>query len=137
MTLIVGIGNPLRGDDGFGVALASAISGNFDTITIHQLTPEIVEEIRDYETIIFTDISYGLPLGAIACSLYPNSSSISHKSDLFDFVDFAKIYHQKEFDFYLFSSLSDQFEYTQDINSKLKENIHTISNYIKENFSNL
>lgn len=51
-TLVIGYGNPLRGDDGFGYRLAERIPG---AIAVHQLTPELMEPIAGAGRVLFLD----------------------------------------------------------------------------------
>jgi hydrogenase maturation protease len=52
--LIIGYGNPLRGDDGFGYRAAERIPG---AIAVHQLTPELMDPISRADHVIFLDAS--------------------------------------------------------------------------------
>jgi hydrogenase maturation protease len=59
-TLIIGYGNPLRSDDGFGWhasrSLARALSGQgAEVITCHQLTPELAEPLSQCSHAVFID----------------------------------------------------------------------------------
>jgi hydrogenase maturation protease len=71
-TLIVGYGNPLRSDDGFGWhvtrALAPVLAGcEVEVMTCHQLTPEIAEPLSRCHFAIFLDAdSRGTP-GKLHC----------------------------------------------------------------------
>jgi hydrogenase maturation protease len=49
--LVIGIGNPLRGDDGIGALLAEQVSGR----SVHQLTPELAAELAELEAVLFID----------------------------------------------------------------------------------
>jgi len=58
--LIIGYGNPLRSDDGFGWhasrLLAEALAGcNVEVITCHQLTPELAEPLSQSARAVFID----------------------------------------------------------------------------------
>jgi Ni,Fe-hydrogenase maturation factor len=76
-TLIIGIGNPLRGDDGLGwravemlrreasINEAGPTHATFDTMTCHQLTPELAEEVARATRVIFIDACVGHPPGKI------------------------------------------------------------------------
>lgn len=71
-TLIIGYGNPLRGDDAFGwhaahrlIALAQGKSVR--VLPAHQLTPELAEPISDAELVIFIDASHQGEPGAWQC----------------------------------------------------------------------
>jgi hydrogenase maturation protease len=52
--LIIGYGNPLRGDDAFGCRAAERIPG---AIAVHQLTPELMDPISRADRVIFLDAS--------------------------------------------------------------------------------
>jgi hydrogenase maturation protease len=51
-TLIIGYGNPLRGDDAVGLLAAERIPG---ALALHQLTPELMDPISQAERVIFLD----------------------------------------------------------------------------------
>jgi hydrogenase maturation protease len=55
--LVIGYGNELRGDDGAGPAAARAVAGRpgIRAVDVHQLTPELVEEMAEVERVIFVD----------------------------------------------------------------------------------
>jgi hydrogenase maturation protease len=58
--LIIGYGNPLRSDDGFGwhasLMIAQELAGhNAKVITCHQLTPELAEPLSQSSHAIFID----------------------------------------------------------------------------------
>jgi len=61
--LVIGYGNPLRGDDGAGPKvveqLADASHANFDTLVVHQLTPDLAEVISHRRLVIFVDAAVG------------------------------------------------------------------------------
>jgi hydrogenase maturation protease len=56
--LIVGYGNPLRGDDGLGWHAAEALRAALpeaEILAVHQLTPELAEDASRAELVIFLD----------------------------------------------------------------------------------
>lgn len=58
--LIIGYGNPLRGDDGIGWHAAHLLESRYPTAQVrvcHQLTPELAEPISEAERVIFIDAS--------------------------------------------------------------------------------
>jgi hydrogenase maturation protease len=64
--LVIGIGNPLRSDDGFGWAVAEQLSAradeNLQVLKVHQLTPELAEAISGVDLAIFVDAgAHGTP----------------------------------------------------------------------------
>ncbi len=60
--LIIGIGNPLRSDDGLGWSVAQELLREIQrddvrVVAAHQLTPEMAEQVSRAETVIFIDSS--------------------------------------------------------------------------------
>jgi hydrogenase maturation protease len=58
--LVIGYGNPLRGDDGLGWAAAAALfrenkSPDVEVLPCHQLTPELASAMSGAEAVIFVD----------------------------------------------------------------------------------
>lgn len=48
---MIGIGNPLRGDDGVGALLAEQVGGR----SVHQLTPELAADLAPLQRVLFID----------------------------------------------------------------------------------
>ena len=60
--LVVGYGNPLRGDDGLGWHAAEALRPvlpEAEILTVHQLTPELAEPASRADLVIFLDAAEG------------------------------------------------------------------------------
>jgi len=57
MDLVVGIGNRLRGDDGIGPVLADAVPPRtgLETMSVHQLVPELAEQLTQVDRVLFVD----------------------------------------------------------------------------------
>lgn len=70
-TLIIGYGNPLRGDDGAGCHAAHELKRIFhddpdvEVIAAQQLTPEMAEDVARSKFILFIDAALGDRPGAI------------------------------------------------------------------------
>ncbi len=72
MILIIGYGNPLRGDDGVGwrVAEQAAVSlaaAPVAVLTVHQLTPELAEPISRAGRVVFVDAAAAGEPGQVIC----------------------------------------------------------------------
>src|SRR5579884_268480 len=70
--LILGYGNPLRGDDGFGWHTAQRLSAQFHSpdvqvIACDQLTLELAEDISRAERVLFIDAARNLRAGDVRC----------------------------------------------------------------------
>lgn len=71
-TLIIGIGNPLRGDDGLGWDVASDLSSELrrDDVQIlatHQLTPELSDLVSRADRVLFIDAARRGDPGTLKC----------------------------------------------------------------------
>lgn len=69
--LVIGYGNPLRSDDGFGWRVARELedgvcSDQMDVMACHQLTPELAEEISTRGLVVFVDVEVGRRVGEIS-----------------------------------------------------------------------
>lgn len=67
--LIIGYGNPLRGDDGLGWRVAERLALEWpeaETLTCQQLTPELAEPISRARRVAFVDAAADGPPGAIS-----------------------------------------------------------------------
>lgn len=71
MILIIGYGNPLRGDDALGQVAAKHLAQRFrndkhiHVQSVHQLTPELSEKLADYGRVIFIDSRHSEPAGEL------------------------------------------------------------------------
>jgi hydrogenase maturation protease len=70
--LVIGIGNPLREDDGVGPAAARRLAALFPAdlcgvLTPLQLLPELADPVSRAELVAFIDASRGGPAGQIEC----------------------------------------------------------------------
>lgn len=77
--LIIGYGNPLRGDDGLGWRVAERLAAEWpeaQTLTCQQLTPELAEPISRAARLVFVDAAAHGPPGTIhEQPLQPDASS--------------------------------------------------------------
>jgi hydrogenase maturation protease len=65
--LIVGFGNPLRGDDAVGLLAARELAQHgLRAIEVPQLTPELAETVATARTVIFLDAHAGLSPGGVS-----------------------------------------------------------------------
>jgi hydrogenase maturation protease len=70
--LIIGYGNPLRSDDGFGWYAAQRLKSELDPLAIEvmthqQLTPELAEVASHFQLVIFVDAARDLQPGQLRC----------------------------------------------------------------------
>ena len=68
--MIIGYGNPLRGDDGVGWRVIEALEGLVPegaAVAVHLLTPELAEPISRARCVIFVDAAVGDLPGQMSC----------------------------------------------------------------------
>lgn len=80
--LIIGCGNPLRGDDAVAWRASQLLAESLrDTETVirtsHQLTPELAEAVSQARQVIFLDADCGRPAGEVALRALDPASSLS------------------------------------------------------------
>jgi hydrogenase maturation protease len=87
-TLIIGYGNPMRGDDAIGCHAARALEQHFwndpdvEVMAAQQLTPEMAEDLSQREFVLFLDASFGDQPGTIlraTVSPEPHPGGFSHQ----------------------------------------------------------
>jgi len=87
--LVIGIGNPLRGDDGLGRHAAEKLTERlresiFEVVACHQLMPELAERVAQAKMVIFLDACMGTKAGALKLTRIASTgkgqpSSFSHE----------------------------------------------------------
>lgn len=92
-TVVIGYGNPLRGDDQIGwlvatqlrEALAGDVSGDVEIISCHQLTPELADILSRVEQAIFIDACEGPLAGTVSRQMVvaapERAASFTHNLD--------------------------------------------------------
>jgi hydrogenase maturation protease len=67
--LVIGYGNPLRGDDGIGPIVAQQVKmelgKSVNSYVAHGLTPEVAELVSEASRVVFVDARRGMDAGAI------------------------------------------------------------------------
>ena len=73
--LVIGYGNPLRGDDGVGCVIAEELAKRIvdkqekvQVVACHQLSPELAEPVAETRAVIFIDASVELKPGEVRVS---------------------------------------------------------------------
>ena len=82
--LLIGYGNPLRGDDGVGWAVVDALQNRtgVTAVSTHQLLPELADQIARAEKVIFVDATVeGVPgeIRITAVSPQTSGSASTHQ----------------------------------------------------------
>lgn len=128
-TLIIGYGNPLRGDDGLGWHAARQLAerihcDDVDILTCHQLTPELAEAVSQVDLAIFIDADCeGIP-GMLKCEdVQPDNSSnvdFTHHFDIPALLACAQILYGTCPRAVLCSITADSFDLTEDLSDAVQ-----------------
>ena len=88
--LIIGYGNPMRGDDGIGWRAAENLQTHYaanrrvQVLKCHQLTPELASDVAAASHVVFIDAALAGPTGAICKHCVDTSTqqpSFTHSLD--------------------------------------------------------
>jgi len=118
--LIIGYGNPLRGDDGVGWAVAEMLAERNPALTVlarHQLTPELAETISHFARVVFVDATaVGNPGETMGYTLTPSGTSgnlFSHNCDPAALLKMAELLYGRTPEGYLFTITGESFGYEE------------------------
>jgi hydrogenase maturation protease len=127
--LVIGYGNPLRGDDGLGWhaagCLATSLAGlDVEIITCHQLTPELAEPVSRAERVIFIDAETRGPAGELAVrQLAPalaKHTRLSHTLDPATLLGSAGEIYAASPQGFVLSVAGESFAYGEDLSPKVQ-----------------
>lgn len=122
--LVIGFGNPLRGDDGAGWYAAEQLAkvndcDDVEILTRHQLTPELAEPISRAARIIFIDASANETSGKISCQwIKPEartSTSFSHYCDPSSLLTIANQLYGRHPDAVLLTIAGESFDHNENL----------------------
>ncbi|CAD5972526.1 hypothetical protein PCC9214_03916 [Planktothrix tepida] len=142
MILIIGYGNPIRGDDGIGQAVIAEVEqwnlANVRSQSLHQLTPEIAAEMAEVETVIFVDA--GLEGDTVnIISLEPLPSDLfnwGHSLNPRSLLSLTQFLYQKSPQAWLIAIPGENFELSETLSQKalngIQEALKIIQNLINK-----
>ncbi|TLP38462.1 hydrogenase maturation protease [Arcobacter arenosus] len=139
MTIIVGFGNDLRGEDGFGIDVIKKLQNydlpNTKLISTFQLTPELSLELKEATRLIFIDATFSnINNYSLACNLeeYKHDQLSHHISIRTILMILERLYNTKpEYELYSmftnsFNEIIDEKNYEKAI-KKVVEFIKTVN----------
>jgi hydrogenase maturation protease len=137
MRLMIGYGNPLRGDDGLGQYLAEKRGHGWEVLTPTQLTPEFAEPISRAGRVIFIDASIGNMPGEVSCEMVapiPAAGAFTHNVTPSSLLAAARALYGTSPPALLISVAGASFEYDSDfsptINALLPEIVMCVDSII-------
>lgn len=127
--LLIGIGNPIRGDDGLGFHAAAHFEEyppveNLESIHVQQLTMDLVPLISSTDFVLFVDARIGEPFGKIYYDeIQPNAINNNPVSHFFDPQTLMAVIHglyQKHPKAGLISVNTDEFDFTEELSTRMQ-----------------
>ena len=144
--LIIGYGNPLRGDDRLGWEVADRLAAciidrSVSIMTVQQLTPELSEPIHDADMVIFVDASGEGKAGTWRCdSAEPASThapSLGHHFDITSLLAFTQAVYQTCPRAFVVSVVAESFACHDDLSPKVETALPAVVRYIREQIAAL
>lgn len=143
MILIIGYGNPIRGDDGIGQAVIAEVEqwnlANVRSQSLHQLTPELSAEMAEVETVIFVDADLGGDHVNIS-AVEPLPSDLfnwAHSLNPRSLLSLTQFLYQKSPETWLIAIPGENFELSETLSEKalngIQEALKIIKNLLSKN----
>ncbi len=134
--MIVGFGNDLRGEDGFGVEVVKELQKstlpNTKLISTFQLTPELALELKQFDEVIFIDAAYSdTKHYKLACNLEnKNQNNLSHHISIKMILEILHTVYNHFPKYQVYSMLTNSFDTIKNKRDYHKK-IERVTKYIK------
>lgn len=135
MRAIVGFGNTLRGEDGFGVNVLQELEKyplkDTKLISVFQLTPELALELQEFEEIIFVDAAHSENEHyALACNLEAsNQNLLSHHISIWTLLSILNTLYKSFPKYQIYSMLTNNYDMIEN-EKKYQHNLMKTAKYI-------
>jgi len=123
-TVLVGFGNEYRKDDGLGIRLLDLIDEKISKIKIQELSIDILDDIKDFETVIFVDAALeGEDINLRKIEKEPKFSPLTHHLSPEELLIWAENINKKNYEFYLLSIKGYDFDFGEEPSEEGKKNL--------------
>jgi hydrogenase maturation protease len=138
-TLIIGYGNPLRGDDGVGWRVANLLAELLNDesakiVAVHQLTPELAEPIGEAKLVIFIDAACDGEPGSWKCErLAPDtipSNALAHYFSPAGLLAYAEAIYQAKPKALVLSIAAAAFDCGEQLTPRVEAVLPEVMQYI-------
>ena len=133
--LVIGYGNPLRGDDGAGFEAAERLRGTIadpdvEVLAVHQLMPELMEPASAARRVIFIDAATGSEPGEIrerpVEATAPSNASFTHHLTPESLLAGARALYGRAPEAWLISIGGADFSCTMELSETVSQRIDTL-----------
>lgn len=123
-TVLVGFGNEYRKDDGLGIKLLDLIDEKISKIKIQELSIDILDDIKDFETVIFVDAALeGEDINFRKIEKEPKFSPLTHHLSPEELLIWAENINKKNYEFYLLSIRGYDFDFGEELSKEGGKNL--------------
>jgi hydrogenase maturation protease len=139
--LVIGYGNPLRGDDGLGWEIAGRLAASIADesiaiMAVHQLTPELAEPVSKAEMVIFVDASYEGQPGTWKCDKVepapPTADPLGHHFSIAGLLAYARAIYSASPEAFMVSVAAETFECRDALSPSVALALPQIVRYIRD-----
>jgi hydrogenase maturation protease len=139
--LIIGYGNPLRGDDSLGWEIAKRLATSIqdepvEVLALNQLTPELSEPISEVELVVFIDASHAGKPGSWRCeTVEPNAASLhtlGHHLTPMSLLAYAQIIFKASPRALLVSVAGESFDCRQKLSPSVAAALPAVEQFLHE-----
>ncbi|MDX2100303.1 MAG: hydrogenase maturation protease [Leptolyngbyaceae cyanobacterium bins.59] len=126
--LVIGYGNSLRSDDGAGCQVAETVAGwgleQVESLSLHQLTPDLAEIISRSNIVIFVDAAVRVTEATIE-ELHPSNGETftNHYADPRSLLALARVLYQRVPAAYRVLIPATSFEFGETFSSLTQESV--------------
>jgi len=146
--LIIGYGNPLRGDDGLGWEVAGRLAASVadpavKIMTVQQLMPELTDPIHEADLVIFVDASSeGIPGTWRSEPVEPESAkkhaaSLGHHFDIAGLLAFTEGIFRSCPKALVVSVTAETFACHETLSREVEKTLPLVVRYIREQIAGL
>jgi hydrogenase maturation protease len=137
--LVIGYGNPLRGDDGAGWHTATLLerdlrSAGADVLTRHQLTPELAHDITHARLVVLVDACHAGEPGTVAVQRvepgHPLARAWSHHLDPAALIGLTETLYATSPPAFLITITGSYFGYSDRLSPAVRRALPEIANTI-------
>ena len=139
--LVIGYGNTLRSDDGAGQKVAEKIAqwelSKVRSLAVHQLTPELAEDIARADTVIFVDAVATNSENPASVKIQKleaedNSTSLGHSCNPRSLLSFTQILYGKAIKAYWVLIPALNFDFGEEFSSVTQKRIDIALQQIRQ-----
>lgn len=130
--VLVGFGNEFRRDDGLGIKLLDLIDEKMPKIKIQGLSVDLIDEIKDFEIVIFIDASIeGENINFRKIEKEKKFSPLTHHMSPEELLIWAENINKKNYEFYLLSIRGYDFDFGEGLSDKANENLLKAKDFLQ------